>query len=255
MKKYPLTYKTKLGYVRNKRIQEYDMESGGYSLTISEKLIEDEELLEKLSLSNKQERQVLLGLYAKEDKHFVKALNNAFKKYVNGFIHLNNIEEDHLLFIKKDSITFYNSEISRTSFKKVNFTKRGEFTSFLRLGNLEFYYNGMTNEKLLKGIDIQDHTNTLVEEIFKIIHIAEFSSKKNVENHLKELRQAYVNRELEDSYYRELSVHTRFSLTDNLDGFKVYSDIPLGMDDDFFEETDITYNYMNILLPLFKTFV
>lgn len=256
MKLYPLSFKNNIKYMRNKRIFEYDMESAGYSLTISEKLITDEKLLEKLKFANKKERQIILGLYAKDNKDFVKELNDAFRKYISAFIHLNDIKESNILYIKKDSVTFFNTtDIKKTKFKKAKFTKRQEFTSHLCIDKLEFYYNGNTDTCLLKGINLKDYSGTLIEEIFKIMKIAEFASADSISNHLKELRSAYINKELQDSYYRELSNMHAYRLKDGINGNKVYSNYPLEVDDDFFNAVDINYNYIYILLPLFEIFI
>ncbi|BDH16526.1 MAG: hypothetical protein [Bacteriophage sp.] len=255
MREFSLTYKSKINYLRNKRIQEYDMKSGGYSLTISENLIDNEDLIKKLKISNKVDRQIILGLHSRENKEFVKALNEAFKKYLNAFIHLNNISENRILFTKKDSITLFDSNVTRTKFKKVEYTKRGEYTSFLQIGKLEFYINSNTKQNLLKGITLKSYKDTLVEEIFKLMYIAEFSPKRNIEAKLAEIRDAYVNRELEDTYYKELSVHNKYLLKNSLLNNTVYSDLPLSEDDEFFDDIDISYNYINILLPLFKIFI
>ena len=249
---YPLSYKSDICYLRNKKIEEYDMRSGGYSITISEELIDDEELLHRLKLSNKTERQILLGLYAKKDKEFVRALNAGFQKYVTAFIDLNKIPKNNVLFIKKDAVTIFASKINRTKFKKVLFTKRCEFTSFLRLKNLEFYYNGKTDEKLLKGISLDSYNDTLIEEIFKVMKLAEHSTKEVVANRLASIRHAYVTKQLADGYYRELSSTNAFLLNKDLVGNTVYSKLPLDEDDAFFDDIDISYNYVNILMPLFE---
>ena len=255
-KLYPLSFKSNIKYIRNKRIFEYDIVSAGYSLTISEKLITDEELLTKLFEANKKERQILLGLYAKNNKTFVKELNDAFRKYITAFIYLNNIKDSNILYIKKDSITFFdNLDVTRTKFKQAIFTKREEFTSHLRIDKLEFYYDSSTNKSLVKGIGLKDYTGTLLEEIFRIMKIAEFSPKSVVENNLKTLRLAYVNRELEDSYYRELSSMNAFQLNNNIAQNRVYSTHALQSDDAFFEDVNINYNYIHILMPLFEIFV
>lgn len=256
MKVYPLSFKNNIQYVRNKRIFEYDMESAGYSLTISEKLITDEKILFDLKRASKKQKQIILGLYARQNKEFVSALNDAFRKYITAFITLNNIKESNLLFIKKDSVTFFSSPtITKTKFKKARFTKREEFTSFLVIDKLEFYYNGKTNKRLLKGIKLDDYSGTLVEEIFKLMKLAEFGSKSSIEQRLKEIRSAYINKELQDSYYRELSTMNGYRLTSDLNNNRVYSTYPLELGDGFFDDININYNYINILLPLFELFI
>ena len=248
----PLSYKSEISYIRNKVIEEYDMRRGGYSITLSEGLIEDEGVLNDLAMANKHDKQIILGLYAKNDKEYVKALNNGFRKYVTAFAKYNSLSQDNILSIKKDSLTFFNGKIIRTKFKQVLFTKRGEYTSMLRIGNLEFYINSKTKERLLKGITIDDYKETLIEEIFKVLELAELPDPKKLHFRLSEIRDAYIHKRLTDSYYRELSVHNAYLLRNSISGFTMYSKTPLQEGDAFFDETDITYNYRRVLMPLFE---
>ena len=253
---YPLSYSTEISYLRNKRIEEYDMASGGYSVTISEGLIEDEQILKDLEISNKFERQVMLGNYAKDNKEYVKELNMGFRKYTTKFITENGITRNKLLFIKKDSITFFDSPITIKKFNRVNFTKRESFTSMLKINKLEFYVNGNTGRNVLKGISMDSYKETLIEEIFKLLILAEHNDRKLINRRLAELRAAYINKELADSYYRELSSNNAFLLKEGIMDTTVYTNMAFNADSsEFFDVTDITYNYRNILLPIFNAMV
>lgn len=255
---YPLNFHSSIRYLRNKRIEEYDMKSGGYSVTLSESLIDDEDILKDLALSDKFQRQIILGLYARDNREYTKSLHKGFQKYIEVFTEYNDIEEDDIISINKDSITFYNHVVSRTSFKKVKFTKRGDFTSYLKLGQLEFYINSKTKETKLKGIALETFEETLIEEVFKLLFLSEVSKREHVQATITEIRQAYVELELTDNYYKELSPRKQFRLTDRLSTMNVFSDYPFSENDNpdlFVEKLDITYNYRNIIMPLCDIFM
>lgn len=251
---FALNYTSDIRYLRNKVIEEYDIKSGGYSITISENLIEDKKLITRLKASNKSERQILLGLYIREHKEFTKLLHNGFRKYITAFVSLNNMSKNNVLSVKKDSVTFFDSKIVRTKFKQAEFTCRGTFTSYLKIGKLEFYLNSKTKQKVLKGITLNSFSETLIEEVFTIMSLAEFQKKDVIENYITELRQAYVTHQLTDQYYKELSANNGYLLKNPLTGFTMYSDFPFD-EESFFNEIDISYNYRNILMPLFEVFI
>lgn len=251
----PLNYKTGILYLRNKDIREYDIQSGGYNVTIAEKLIDDENLIKQLRIANKHERQVLLGLYARDTPGYSKALNEAFRKYVTAFVELNDVRRERVLFIKKDSVTLFDSPISRFKFKNVLFTERGRFTSYLKIKNLEFYIGKHVRDDLIKGITLPDYSDTLIEEIFKIMRLAEFNDSKFISKYLTELRQNYVNKVLANSYYRELSVNAGYNIKKQMLTQKLYSSHAFSDDNSFFDEVDISYNYNHILIPLFELFI
>jgi hypothetical protein len=127
----------------------------------------------------------------------------------------------------------------------------------LKVNKLEFYINGITGKHELKGISMDSYKETIIEEIFKILVLAEHNDRRLVNRRLAELRNAYINRELTDNYYRELSPNGGFLIKESLtDNSTVYSSIPFNANDEgFFDEIDITYNYRHILLPIFNAMV
>lgn len=252
MNYFPLNYQNEIKYLRKSKIQEYDIRNGGYSITISENLIDDKDVLEELEVADRHQKHIILGNYAKEHKEYTKALHEGFRKYVTAFVTLNGLDLENVLTINKDSVTLFDipKTIERTKFKKAEFTLRGTWSSYLRLGKLVFYIN--KDEHLIKGTSIEKIEGTLLEEVLTILRMREELTPLDASKYLKELRQAYVNLELEDSYYRELSALGSYSMKDaRLGGDIVRSRYVL---DDDPSSLDITYNYNNILVPLCALF-
>jgi hypothetical protein len=249
---FPLIYTNKeILFLRNKIIQEYDISSGGYSCSLNHNLLSSEEKSILINLT-KKEKQIFLGNKALQEKNFTKKLHEAFRYEINLFIEKNEINPNNILSIKKDSITLYDSKIINCNNKNVKFTLRKEFTSYLLLNKLEFYYNIYSDDFLVKGI-AKDFVkeNTLLEEIQSILKIKSYKQDDSIFEYLKNIRENYLSKSLINSYYREINNIGKYKLKEKLKGSIMYIDNIL---DDEIDSIDISYNYLNILLPLFKIF-
>lgn len=250
----PLNYKNKsINYIRKTNILEYDIRNGGYSVTVSDSLIEDEDTLEDLILADRHEKHIILGNYIKDNPEYIKILHNGFRKYTTLFCKTNNISMDDILTIAKDSVTFFSKKASKSFeriFNEVEFTERGLWSSYLSLGQMELFctddaykFKGISDKMIIEG--------TLLEEALTLMRMNETLDKKSVSKYMTEIRQAYVNRELDDSYYRELSPLGGFH-------YNSFSLPTMGITSEFAlcepEELDITYNYNKIIIPLCQVF-
>jgi hypothetical protein len=249
---FPLNFLNKnIIYLRNKKIEEYDIQQGGYSCALKYELLSDGEIV-LLSNFNKKERHIYLGNKAKEERNFTKELHECFRKEIDNFIEINEIPHSNILSIKKDSITFYNSKIKNTNFEEVIFTQRSYFTSYLLVNKYEFYINGRTNETLYKGLNISNIQYTLIEEIFNILRISESKNNSLIFDILKEIRIEYLNLNLDNSYYKELNSINKFKLKQTICDNVYYLD---NIDDNQINDIDISFNYLNIILPLIQIFI
>lgn len=249
---FPLIYKSDILHLKNKVIYEYDIQSGGYNVSKAEGLLDDE-LQERLDKADKKRKQIILGLHARDDKSFTKKLHAGFQKYVNLFIDENDINKDKVIAINKDSVLFYDCIIKYNKFSNVKLTCRGRFSSYLKLGNLQFFYNGSDRTKLVKGITLEDYSNTLIEEVFTVMALSESTDIRTVRRHLYDVRQKYVNKVLSNSYYMELGSMQGYKINTSIAGMSFYTS-DLEEVEEFFDLVDITYNYKNIIIPLCNIF-
>lgn len=250
---HPLIFLNKeLIYLRNKNIVEYDITQGGYNCALKYDLLNSKDKLILESL-DKHDRHVYLGNIAKEDRGFTKDLHLAFRTEIDNFIGYNEIDDSNILSIKKDSITFYNSTISETIFENVEFTQRHLFSSYLLVNKIEFYLNSRTNTFLYKGLPELDITDTLIEEIKKLLTIKESSTDKKIFFLLKEMRDEYLKKNLYHTYYKELNAINAYKIKLTLANNSYYCKDMLT--EELFDQLDISYNYLNIILPLINTFI
>jgi hypothetical protein len=69
---------------------------------------------------------------------------------------------------------------------------------------------------------------------------------------LQELRNDYLNLDLEIETYREMNKENKFKLKQNMMEYNFYID---SIDEDFLDKIDITYNYIHYILPLINILI
>jgi hypothetical protein len=239
-------------YLKNRTIQEYDIIEGGYSVARQLNLL-PAKFLKRIENMTKHERHVEIGKYSKDNKEFTKELFEGFREFMLLFREFNEIDDDKVLSVKKDSITLYNSPVKRLKFKHVVFSLRETSTSYLLLGKKEFFFNSKTDGFFFKGLDhgIEAKDN-LIEEIKVIMGFNEYKDKRFVFEYLQELRECYVKLELAHTYYKELNAIGEYRLKDHIGNNDVYFEFAT---DDQLEMLDISHNYENYLLPLIRIMV
>ena len=251
-KDYPLNFQNKdYIHIRNKPIEEYDIRLGGYNIAIYNNLLTEDEI-EICKLLSRSEKHVFMGNKGK-DKEFTKNLFDGFIKAITLFRSSNEIEDDNILSIKKDSITIINTKIKHTTFDNLEFISKGKYTSYFYINKKEFYYNNADDSLVIKGLnDIVVNNHPLIDEIKYIIKLSEYASKEEILNYLKELRKNYLNKDLINEYYLELSPMSSYKLKlDSCQGV-FYSKY---ISDDNINDIDISYNYINFILPFIKILV
>ena len=237
-------------HVKNRHIEEFDIEEAGWSISKELELL-PHEFVTKLSQLNKKLRHIEIGLYSRDNPEFVKRLNEGFKYFTSLFRSENNILDEKVLSIKKDSLMLLDTNVSKTTFGEVKFTQRKLFSSYALINGIELYCNTTTGETLFKNINENFGKDDLIEETFILMKESEFTNKTRAFVYLKELRDLYLNKDLSMSFYRELNATALFRLlvSDSINNFYAEND-----DECFLEEVDISYNYRNFFLPMVNIF-
>lgn len=235
--------------LRNRRIQEYDIVEGGYSVARNNGLL-PKSFLRKIEGMTKKQRHIEIGKYTLTDKTFNKALQAGFMEHVALFRERNEVKDEHVLSVKKDSITLFNTDISELEFDHVKFSLRDTSTSYMLLNKLEFFLNSTTKKFFFKGLPTGiEPVDNLVEEVQNLMAFREYKSREYIFEYLQEMRECYVALGLSHSYYRELSAVNSYKLRETIGSGEVYCDY---MDDTQIEMIDVTYNYKNFLLPMIR---
>lgn len=230
-------------FLFNKTIYEYDIKDAGLSLTKEFNLL-DNETIKKLSKYKKEKRVVELGLIQRRDKDYAKKLKESFKLAREMFIKGNNLDSHDILSIKKDAIFTTKKCTLNQVTENIIFRPKNSYTSFIRLGSIELYYN--ENKLDVKGINdeaLKLHEDYMLDFIKKYFHMMETTSVDATLLFIRNFIDKYKRKELEIGYYRVFNSKSNYDV--NNDDFEF---------DDYWEEDkddlDISYNYLNILIKL-----
>lgn len=230
-------------YLFNRTIYEYDIHSADINLCIRYKIL-SEDKIEKILKLDKIRRVVQIGKWQK-DKEFRDKLKDAFSKIRKEFYEANNLDITDIIAVKKDAI-FTTKQCEITTFGNVEFQIKNMYTSFIQIKNLEFYYgNGQCD---VKGIDdeyLKLHENGIMKIVKLFFKKMETGSVQDTLIYLNRMCSNYKLRQLPLEYYREFNVESKYTVMNQDDTFDDYWE-------DNIDELNITYNYINILIPLVK---
>lgn len=232
-------------------IVEYDISQAGYNISKKYGLLtkKQEKKLESLSKTNKHYQ---IGWMQKHDQEFKKALKQAFIDIRQEFFEANNIEDEDILSIKKDAI-FLMKRCQYTKFDNVEFRDKNNYSTFIYMNDCEFYYNAYDkldvkniNDDIVAKHD--DYMNSFIKLMCK--HI-ETSTEHIQLRYIRRFIDKYKARELPVGYYRRYDKKSHFELLeDNDDNFPYDS-----YWEDKKEDLEISYNFLNIIVPMLNLII
>ena len=230
-------------YLFNRTIYEYDIHSADINLCIYYKLLPQDKIDAILKL-DKTRRVVKIGNMQK-DKEFREKLKDAFSNIRKEFYEANDLDITDIIAVKKDAI-FTTTQCEATKFGNVEFQPKHMYSSFIQIRNLEFYYN---NERCdVKGIDdtyLKYHENGMLKLVKMFFKKMETGTIQDTLIYLNRMSTSYKFRELPLDFYREFNVESKYTLIGTDDRYDEFWE-------DRKEELDISYNFINIIIPLVK---
>lgn len=227
-------------------IVEYDISQAGYNISKKYGLLtaKQEKKLDSLS---KKDKHYQIGWMQRNDQVFKKALKEAFIEIRREFFEANDIEDDDILSIKKDAI-FLLKRCQHTQFDNVIFRDKNTYSTFIYMNDCEYYYNPY--DKLdVKNINDEvvakhnDYMNNFIKLMCK--HI-ETSTEHIQLRYIRRFIDKYKRLELPVGYYRQYDKKSYFELLENEDNHTRYDSYW----EDRKEDLDISYNYLNIIIPM-----
>lgn len=244
-----------ISYLVSTEIVEYDMKSAGFNLTKYYKLL-DQDKIDYLSTLQKKHQTIQIGLYQKEDKVYRKALKEAFADMRRKFFEANDIQDEDVISIKKDAI-FLTRHCQNTEFGNVLFATKNTYSSYYYMGNLELYVgNNKLDVKGIKDDTLPLHDKYMRHTLFEFFKLIESGSFPYAIRQLKEFAEYYKARQIPIGYYREFNSSSRYRIRQDM-----YNDI-LGektfvLSDNVGDASmlDISYNYLNFIVPLINVLV
>jgi hypothetical protein len=244
-------YTQDVDYVINSNIFEYDMRNAGFSLVKFYDLL-PQYTIDDLETFSKDTINVKIGLLQIDNPKFSKRLVTAFSDMRKLFFEENSIKETQVLSVKKDAIFLVNKTCDKLRFKNVEFALKNRYTSFHKFSRVELYYRNKSKILDIKGVGskISLHEDYMVKFLKDIFNTLETSDNSRVITKIKKFVSDYKDRSLPIQYYRELNSDSMYSLfiDDNNDKIIKSEETIKGFD------IDISYNYVNYILPLIQRF-
>ena len=244
-----------ISYLISTEIIEYDMKSAGFNLTKYYNLL-DQDKIDYLSTLSKKRQTIQIGLYQKADKEYRNNLAKAFINMRKQFFEANNIQDSDVISVKKDAI-FLTRHCKEVEFGNVLFSMKNTYSSYYYMGNLELYLGD--NKLDIKGIKDEKlalHNPYMRETLFEFFKLIEKGSFNYAIRQLKEFADYYKARQIPVGYYRELNASSKYRIKNDL-----YSDI-IGEKTDLLSDNvgdssilDISYNYLNFIVPLINVLI
>ena len=238
------TYKNQnISYIFNQPIIEYDMKDAGFSIAKKYGLITEKEI-KKLSSVDKKTRRVLLGTIERDRKDVKFGVSAGFIQSRKLFFEKNDISDEDVLSIKKDALFIVGYVEHEKIDNFINFRKKNVYSSFIRLGKLEIFYN---SDKIdVKGIGddtLKLHEGYMSDFIKTFFKKMESSDRTSTLNFLRIFMDKYRLGQLDIEYYREFNSGSKYRYIDG-----VLTDIDYLED---FGMIDISCNY-KIITDLVK---
>lgn len=215
------------------------------------------EMYDKLINMNKLDCNILIGKMMKEDKTLYPKIEKQMLRFMNMFCEANNIDEKNFVSSTRDSMVLVNKKPIKTEFENgylrfVN--KEGEYTSYIRIDNLEILFDSMSGNLRIKGID-EEYVKAnqpfirLFKQMLMILESSKTTPMPVCMRKIQQIREKYLNSK-DPRMYACLTRNNRYEYI--IDGEKVESEA-------YLEEKDgiqlIKHsNYINLIMPLIKIY-
>lgn len=239
-------------FIINSEIVEWDIRAANLSLIKTYQLL-PENIIDKIEPMKKADREIAVGLEMRKDKEFSKSLEKHFNIIIDEFLKVNNLDKDYdVISIKRDAAFVINRKINQSKFGDfIDFIPKHKYHAYIYLKPYEIYFEDNDNIEI-KGLNndvLSIHKDGMISLISDIIEIAETTNMnaKKLNHYLSEFVDAYKNRQLEYAMYREFTNESKFRY--NMMGNIMMLD---DIDETVLNRIDISYNYLNFILPLIQ---
>lgn len=233
-------------------INEYDIKSAHTSALY---FIKGENVYNELMKMDKLSRNITIGKMIKEDPSLSDKISNKILSWFNQFCENNNIKEQNFISSTRDSLLLVNKKPSKCTLDNgicLFRNKDGDFTSYIRINNLEVLYDGFSGNLRIKGINKEyvDGNPVFIRLFKQLLSLVESSKNLSMQQILKKanlLRNKYI-------YSKDpmmwASVLDGNKYVYSVNGEKIISDSLLPDDPSV---TLIKYNnYLNLFMPVFR---
>lgn len=241
----------------SKDIREYDISKANISILLDLNLISNKQY-EYFKNLPKQKREVYIGLFLRDNPSISKSLSYGFKEARRIFMQSNQLQDEDILYVDKDSITVINKPIKYTKISDhIEFINKVSYTSYYKIFGIDLlYYNDNIVEyyRLKNANDErlrQLHSNGILDMILSFAYTAQNGRMTDCISLVRDCYNMYISNTLDINYYREFNQQSKFKFITS-DVYTYYIDICSNSIDR--GSIDISYN-ANVIRQFFKYFV
>lgn len=235
-----------IDYLISREIVEYDMKNAGFNIIKKFKLLPQSEI-EYISTLSKKEKNIYIGKQQLSNPSLKENLKIGFQEMRKQFIEKNKLEDKDILSIKKDAIITL-KRCYYCDFNPIKFVEKNIYTSYCYLNRLEIYIGkNYVDVKGIKDENLEKHNKYFLSFIFTFFKNMETRDKKYNIKFLTDFAIKYREGKLPIGYYRELNSDSKYKYR------QIICDTALLTDHiDSIENINISYNYMNYILPFLR---
>lgn len=211
-------YSSNIPFLFSTYIREYDIEKANINI-LFEKGVIDTDLYQYLLLAPREERQIRIGLLIKSDPKISDILKDGIIEAKHKLFLSNQLEAKDILSIKNDAVFVINKRLSNTDFDLIHFVCKNSYTSFMRVFNMEFYYqlDRVSQKEILdiKGLgkdNLKLHEEYMTDFLLYFFNIIETENIENVITNFINFYNSYINLELPIRYYRNYNSQSKYSI-------------------------------------------
>lgn len=239
----------KINIIRDIMIREYDMKMAGLNILYTKGYVDDEAFNKLKNMKNKIARDTIIGKWLRNNNEVNKVMMDEFIEIRKQLFELNDLSDDDIISIKKDAVFIVDKNIKHLKISdNYEFRIKNEFTDFMYLSDIEFYYNKYTDKLDVKGLSKEakeyqeNYYFKLIKDLFKC-----GKDKDKIFTLLIEFKYNFQNFKLDKGYYKLIQQPVYpFKLAGNL----VYRDeIP----NELFNKISLNsnLNFINELISIF----
>lgn len=243
----------------NASITEYDIRHANVSVMRWLEL-KPPEVLDALDAMARNDRQRAVGLMSRDSKEFSQKLEAGFDDIIKEFIQANELDpEVDITDIRRDAVFVVNRPIPQVTFHDViTFVDKNHYHAMVKIGpKLAFFFpsEGDVRVSGLIRADKPEYAETveklkpgMLAFLSEFIEVLESTpDRKKVIRWLRDFVLLYKRRELDIEYYREFNRDAKFRVRQGEQNTLFDQGT-----DELADLVDISFNFINIIVPILQ---
>ena len=225
-----INYTQSLDLLKSVSIYEYDIRKANISVLLNQGVISPS-YYDYLFKQDNMIRKVIIGKLERQDSNITRKKQQGIEDAKKYLFEANDIKDYEVISIKNDAV-FVTRELTNLKYGHAEFTLRNIYTLYLKVFTCElyYYYDKVNDIEVLdiKGINdevLELHKNYMLDFLQELLSIYQQQGCTKAILLLKGFYKAYMNRELDLEFYRDLKTG-EFLLDTDSSMYDYYSIIP-----------------------------